>query len=167
MLATTGRMKKILAFLILLVLTSCDCYVVVKGKILSSATGEPIEGAEISMIDQSLSVMSGTNGRFEIGKQTGFCFDPELATTKENYKPFVIELKSGTGASKYSVKNELEMVKLDKPFYPDSMNQNTFINSTWIDKYSRSFGIKGDSLIIYLDENNLDKELNKIIGKQN
>jgi hypothetical protein len=60
------------------------------------------------------------------------------------------------------LKKESEFVEYKKPFYPNPDNKNTFINGTWIEKYSGNFKIKSDSLLIYLDEKNLTKEIELI-----
>jgi hypothetical protein len=44
-------------------------------------------------------------------------------------------------------------------------NQSTFVTATWIENYSQNFKSSNDSLIIYLDENNIEAELKAIKKK--
>ncbi|MCL8009547.1 carboxypeptidase-like regulatory domain-containing protein [Gelidibacter japonicus] len=154
---------KFLAFIgISLLLSSCDCQIIVNGKVISSETGKPISGAKIEMVDRNLNSATDQNGNFRIGEMTGFCYSPKIKVTFENHKPFEIELDSDSQSQNYKVKKESESVDFDEPFYPDPNNKNTFIISTWIEKYSGNFEIKSDSLIIYLDEKNRAKEMESI-----
>jgi hypothetical protein len=122
----------------------------------------PIEGAEVEMIDQNRKVVSDSNGTFSIAKHAGFCFDPILRINKVNYKPFELKIETNSNTINYTIKHDSESFEFDKPIYPDTTNKNTFIVVSWIEKYSRNFQIKGDSLIIYLDDDNIEKEKEKI-----
>lgn len=144
---------------IFLLLSSCDCWVVVNGKVISSLTGKPIIGAKIELIDRNITSNSDQNGNFSIEEMTGLCYNPKIRVTYKQYKPFEIELESDSDFRNYKVRNESEYVDFDEPFYPNPDNKKTFIVSTLIEKYSRDFEIKSDSLIIYLDENNPAKEI--------
>ena len=150
---------------ITLLLSSCDCWIAVNGKVVSSETGKPISGAKIEMIGKNLTSTSDQNGNFSIGEMNGFCYSPKIKVTYENHKPFEIELEYDSGFQNYKLRKESESADFDKPFYPDSTNQNSYILSTWIEKYSGNFKIKSDSLIIYLDEKNLTKEIELIKRK--
>ena len=147
---------------ITLLLSSCDCWIAVNGKVVSSETGKPISGAKIEMIGKNLTSTSDQNGNFSIGEMTGFCYSPKVKVTYENHKPFEIELEYDSGFQNYKLRKESESVAFDEPLYPDANNKNTFITSTWIEKYSGNFEIKSDSLIIYLDEKNIAKEIEQI-----
>jgi hypothetical protein len=147
---------------ILLLLCSCDCQITVRGKIISSETGKPINGAKIEMLGKNLISESDQNGIFKIGEMTGFCYDPKIKVTYKGHKPFIIELESESEFQNFKLKKESEFVEYKKPFYPNPDNKNTFINGTWIEKYSGNFKIKSDSLLIYLDEKNLTKEIELI-----
>ena len=148
-----------------LFLSSCDCWIEVNGKVISSATGKPISGAKIEMIDRNIFSESDENGDFSIGEMTGFCYSPKIKVTFDNHKPFQIELESDSDSQNFKLKRESESVDFDKPIYTDPNNKNTFIVSTWIEKYSRDFEIKSDSLIIFLDERNLEKEIESMKDK--
>ena len=117
------------------------------------------------MVDKNIISTSDENGNFSIGEMTGFCYSPKIRVTYKGYKPFEIELESDSDSQNYKLKKESESIDFDEPFYPDPKNQNTYILSTWIDKYSKDFEIKSDSLIIYLDEKNLTKEIESIKRK--
>ena len=148
-----------------LLLSSCDCQIFVKGKVISSATGKPIDGAKIEMVGKNLNSNTDNNGNFSIGEMTGLCYSPKIKVTYKGHKPFEIELESDSDSQNYKLKKESESIEFDKPFYPDPKNQNTYILSTWIDKYSNNFEVKSDSLIIYLDEKNQTKEIESIKRK--
>jgi len=159
---------KIKAFILIgiqLLLSSCDCQILVKGKVISSETGKPIDGAKIEMVGKNLNSTTDQNGNFSIGEMTGFCYSPKIKVTYKGHKPFEIELESDSDSQNYKLKKETESIDFDEPFYPDPKNQNTYILSTWIDKYSKDFEIKSDSLIIYLDEKNQTKEIESIKRK--
>ena len=164
-LKATMKIKIFTLIGITLLLSSCDCWISVNGKVVSSETGKPISGAKIEMIDKNLTSTSDQNGNFSIGEMTGFCYSPKVRITYDNHKPFEIELESDSDFKNYKLKKESESVDFDEPFYPDPNNRNTFILSTQIEKYSGSFEIKSDSLIIYLDEKNPTKEIELIKRK--
>ncbi len=147
---------------ILLLFSSCDCWIEVNGKVISSGTGKPISDAKIEMVGKNLHSTTDQNGNFSIGEMTGFCYSPKIRVTYKEHKPFEIQLESESDSQNYKLKKESESVDFDKPFYPDPNNRNTFISSTWIEKYSGNFEIKSDNLIIYLDEKNLAKEIELI-----
>ena len=155
----------ILITLFIVFLTSCDCYVQVEGQVLSSQTGKPISGALVTMLEKNEKVKTDAHGRFKIAKVTGFCFDAELEIKQPGYKPFQILLARSTDYNSYKVKSASKSVDFEQPVYPNPKNLNTFIQSTWIEKYSQSFKHSNDSLIVYLDEDNLEAELKQIQKK--
>jgi len=155
------RTKLIILTGILTFFTSCDCGIYINGKIISSVTGNPIKEAKIEMINKDLFAKSDANGIFRIGEMTGFCYSPKIRVSYNNHKPFIIELDSDKEFQVYKLKSESEYIEFDKPFYPNPNNHNTFITSALVEKYSQNFEIKSDSLIIYLDEHDLEKEINQ------
>ena len=159
--------KKIKPYLliVMVMLTACDCYVVVKGKVVSSSTGKPISGAEIIMVDQDRSATTDSEGDFLIDKQTGFCFEPEIKVTKAHYKPFQVTLASDSKTRLYQVKYQEQSITLDPPVYLDSTKKEPFITRTSINKFSEDFERKGDSLIIFLDDDNPETEIERIRKK--
>ncbi|GAA3573511.1 hypothetical protein GCM10022395_23490 [Snuella lapsa] len=136
-----------------------------KGKVISSINGKPISGAKIEMVDRNLNSTTDNSGNFRIGEITGRCYAPKIKVTYEGYKPFEIELESDSDYQNYKLKKESKSVDFEEPFYPDPNDRNTFISSTWIEKYSEDFEMKSDSLIIYLDEDNPAKEIELIKQK--
>lgn len=151
--------NKLIAFLGFLILfSSCDCNTVVKGRILSFSSRRPINGAKIEMIGKNVISNSDSNGFFRVRKFTGFCFSPKIKVTFDNYKPFEIELESESEYQNYKVNKESEFVDFENPV----KSSDYHIEGTWIEKYSSNFEVKSDSLIIYLDEDNLKKELDLI-----
>lgn len=153
---------KLIIIGISVLLSSCDCWVAVNGKVISSVTGKPISNAKIEMLDRNIFAKSDKNGNFNIGEITGFCYSPKIRVTYANHKPFQIEIESDSDSRNFKVKRESKLVDLEEPIYLDSNNKNTFIKSTWIEKYSLNFEIKSDSIIIYLDEINSKQEIESI-----
>ena len=150
---------------ILFLLCSCDCQIIVSGKIISSETGKPINGAKIEMVGKNITSESNQNGLFEIGDMSRFCYDPKIKVTYKGHKPFLIELESESEFQNFKLKKQSEFIEYEEAFYPNPHNKNTFVTGTWVEKYSGNFKIKSDSLIIYLDENKLNKEMELIKGK--
>ena len=143
-------------------LTGCDCYVAVKGKVLSSSMGEPINGATIIMVDRNIETTSDEKGHFLLDELTGFCYDPRIVITKTGYKPFHLNIKSDAESISYQVKKGSESIDFEEPVYSDSSKKDTFITATWLDQFSQNFEVKDDSIIFYLDENNPEKEIKLI-----
>ncbi|TYB73817.1 carboxypeptidase-like regulatory domain-containing protein [Bizionia saleffrena] len=153
------------SIVILFLLCSCDCQIIVSGKIISSETGKPINGAKIEMVGKNITSESNQNGLFKIGDMSGFCYDPKIEVTYEGHKPFLIELESESEFQNFKLKKQSEFIEYEEPFYPNPYNKNTFVTGTWVEKYSGNFKIKSDSLIIYLDEKKINKEIELIKGK--
>lgn len=149
----------------LLIFSSCDCLVAVNGKIISSKTGNPLQGAEIRMIEKGFKTQSDANGNFILKEATGFCYTPKIKVEYPNYKPFEIKIISDSKTKTYVVSKELISIDYKEPFYPNPLNKSTYFLSTWINKFSQNFKIKSDSLIIYLDEDNRDLEISAIKQK--
>jgi len=156
------KLKLVALFGLIFLVSSCDCDIHVNGKVLSSETGEPLRGAKIEMVGKNILRTSDEYGNFGIGEMTGFCYSPKLRITFDGYKPFEIELEADSDYQNYKLTRISESVKFKDPVYPESTDRSNFISSTWIETYSRNFEVKSDSLIIYLDEINLKKELELI-----
>lgn len=146
-------------------LTSCDCYTVVKGKVLSNRSKTPIEGAIVQLIGKNETVLTDRNGLFKLEKVTGFCFDPHLKISKRGYKPFEITFKSSSSSVSYEVKSKSNFITYDKPFYPDSNDKNSFIFGTDIAEYSENFAVTSNGEIYYLDTINVSQEINDVQNK--
>lgn len=117
------------------------------------------------MLDRNIESISNEEGVFIIEEQTGFCYDPQIELTKTGFKPFQIQIAGDADYTSFQIKSESESVNFDKPVYPDPQNQSTFVTRTWIENYSQNFKRSNDSLIIYLDEDNIEAELNSIKEK--
>jgi len=141
--------KRIILILISYLIISCDCEIGIQGQVLSSNTGKPIEDAKIEIIDKQLVSSTDQNGYFALGEMTGFCYSPRVRVTYKNHKPFELELNSNSDNRIFKVKEESEYIDLDKPYYPNSENKKTSISTIPIEKYSRNFKIKNDSVYIY------------------
>jgi len=154
--------KRIILVILSYLVISCDCEIGIQGQVLSSNTGKPIKGAKVEIINRDLVSTTSLGGHFALGEMTGFCYLPTLRVTYENHKPFEIELNSDSDNRIFKVREESEYIDLDKPFYPNPENKKTSISSIPIEKYSRNFKIKNDSLFIYLDNNNSKREIDSI-----
>lgn len=147
-------LKILIAITISTILVSCDCSIKVVGKVVSTETGIPIYGAKIEMLGRNLYSISDKNGNFSITEQTGFCYEPNLKVSFEDYKPFELKIFYNSNNTTYEVLKDTRSVNLSEPIYPDPKNEKTFITATLIEHNSKSFKIKSDSLIIYLDQIN-------------
>lgn len=156
------RVRIFLWLFMISILVSCDCYVSVKGKVFSNSDKHPIEGATIEMVGRNKTTKTNKDGYFHIWEQTGFCFDPQIKITTNNYKPCEITFKGSTDSKSFELKSESDFVNYEKPFYPDTNNKGTFIVGTWIEKYSENFAFSGDTVLFYLDTINPKKEIEKI-----
>jgi len=156
--------RNLIIFLLFLT-SSCDCLVTIKGKVISTSTGKPIAGAKVELMNQDQTIITDSLGNFTIVKHTGFCFDPIVNISKSEYKPFMIKIERKSNAIKYSITHDAESFDFEKPIYPDTTNKRVFIVASWIEKYSRNFQVKNDSLFIYLDDYNPEKEKEAIKNK--
>lgn len=151
-----------LLILLITIITSCDCYVSVKGQVFSNTNKKPIAGAKVELIGRNISTTTDKNGYFHIGEQTGLCFTPLLKITSENYKPFEMSFKSSNNNKSFELKSDAKVVNYAKPFYPDTTDKETFMIGTSIKIFSESFAFKGDSILFYLDTINPKKEIKDI-----
>jgi hypothetical protein len=153
--------KRLLYLFPLIFLTACDCLTVVEGRIISTETKLPISNATIELLDKKTTVKSDDKGQFKISYVSGFCFDPKIKVTSENHKPFEVKIHSSNHSKSFE-KSETKYIDYDKPFYPNPGKTGTFMTGTWINNFSQNFAVKDDSLFIYLDENNIKKEIQNI-----
>ncbi len=154
--------KRLLYFLPLIFLTACDCLTVVEGRIISNETRLPISNATIELLDKKTTVKSDNKGQYKIEYVSGFCFDPKIRITSENYKPFEIKIRTTSHSKSYELKSETKSIEYEKPFYPNSAKDSGFMTGTWINKFSQNFSVYNDSIFIYLDDDNIKKEIESI-----
>ena len=154
--------KRLLYFLLLFFLTGCDCFTVVKGRIISNETKLPITDATIELVGKNKIIKSDNKGQFKIEYVSGFCFDPNIRVISNTYKPFEITIRHSKHSKSFEVKSESEFIEYEKPFYPNPSKDSGFITGTWINSLSQNFAVYNDSLLIYLDENNIKKEIENI-----
>ncbi len=152
-------------FLTILLLSSCDCYVSIKGKVISTESKLPIEGAIVEMIGKNITTKTNKDGYFHIWDQNGFCYEPDIKITIDEYKPFKIKFKKSGDSKSYDIQSKSESLDYDEPIYPDSNNKNTFITGTWIEKYSKKFSVLSDTVIFYLDTIDVASEIKKTKAK--
>jgi len=149
--------KQILIYaLIIILFGSCDAVLTIDGRVLSHRNKLPITGATVELVGENDSVKTDQNGYFHIEKISGFSIEPVIRVTAGNYKPFEIEMNHSCESKSYKVNNAFIDVDFDKPVYRDS---NNFIVSTSVKKYSGSFTIDNDTLLLYLDTMNINAEI--------
>ena len=147
--------------ILLLTFTSCDCHVAIQGIVIDKESGKPIQNAKVNMTDRDIEELTD-NGIFDIGEHSGFCYDPKVEVSMNGYKPFRIQIIHRSEYTSYNIESEGISVDYDEPFYPDPSNKNTFMTGTWINKFSEDFKVSGDTIILYLEEDNLEKEIQRI-----
>jgi len=154
-------MNFLLIIIITLFLSGCECQINIKGQIISNSTGLPLEGVLIDLKRKNVKVISDKYGKFNL-EHFGGCFDPLIQITKKGYKPFEIKFSNSDNLNTYKIKNVSKWYEYPTLFYPDSSDSNYSLTGTWISQYSRNFQIKSDSIIIFLDEENINKEIESI-----
>jgi hypothetical protein len=168
------KLKRVLFGLTLIfIFVSCDCFVAVRGRVLSNITSLPIEGAVIEMVGHNIVGKTDKNGMFEISDQVGFCYDPHIKITAKGYKPFEVTIGFSGENKSFELKSKSEFVNYEKPFYPDTSTKSTYITGAWINQFSDHFTYcgelaSGESMIFYLDTINPQKEIldNKVRRKE-
>ncbi|MEQ8713431.1 MAG: carboxypeptidase-like regulatory domain-containing protein [Cyclobacteriaceae bacterium] len=135
-------------------IASCDCYVQIKGKIVSTTTGQPISGVIVKMVERKVETTSNANGQFLLDEQTGFCYDPKIELVKVGFKPFRLTVSHDSEETTYKTSSGSTSVDFDEPVASRI--------GTWISTYSSDFKIKGDSIIFYLDDDNPNEEIERI-----
>lgn len=158
-------MHHLVILLILIGLQACDCHIVVNGRVISSSTGKPIQDAKINMLGRQVSSTSDETGYFVLEEVTGFCYDPKIEISSPGYKSFRMDIASGSETLSYEVNTETQAVDFEEPVLLDSTNDKTYVSFTWIDIYSQDFRVNGDTIIFYLEEDNFEKEIEKIKNK--
>jgi len=152
----------VIAFLIVLLLTSCDWETHIIGKVIDKETGKEISGATINLLDGKDIVKSDKNGCFSVSHAWGgISIDPKISISCNGYKPFQLIMKSSSNEICYSIKNEYYYVNLDKPFYPDPKDSSSYSVNFSLQKWSQTI-TTGDTLKIYLDRDNINAEIEKI-----
>ena len=113
--------------LTVLLLQACDCFVSVKGKVISNTTKRPIKDLIIEMVDKSESTKSDENGYFSLSNHVGFCFDPQIKITKSNHKPFEMTFGGSRESKSYKVTTKQDFIDYAEPLYTDPNDKSTFI----------------------------------------
>ena len=131
----------------------------IQGRIFTHEGHTPIAGATVEFVDNQEIVKSDSTGYFSISKPRSFLTDPHIRITNKNYKPFEVSIRQSKESKSYEVKSESYFIDYEKPFYPDSNNKNTFTIGTWIKKYSENFAVNSDSLLVYLDILDVNREI--------
>ena len=167
--AKTKIRKSLICILSIFIFTcySCDYSIKRNGRVLSSLDGKPISGAKISLKDKNITITTDSLGYFNLevvgGRKPP---KPIFIISKEGYKNFEIEFDATNSENVFKVKTEKKNYNLNgKFFYPDSTNLLTFFTSIEFEKYSKDFAIKNDSLIIYLDIDDLEIDFGNYLKK--
>jgi hypothetical protein len=148
-----------------LVFQGCDCYIQLKGGVLSNENEEPISGAQVTLVSRSITVTTDSLGFFHI-EYFGGGKPPKAiySIKKEGYKDFEIEFRSTNSGRAVIVKTGEKNYDLGgKFFYPDSTNLSTFLAVITFEKYSQDYTKRGDSLIFYMDIDDTEIDFKKFL----
>jgi hypothetical protein len=162
-------MKKMTYILSILILSlyGCDYSIQLKGRVFSNANGEPICGAQVILKSVNFIAETDSLGFFHLWHTGGGRVPkPIYLIKKDGYKDFEIEFKFSDSKHIYLVKEEKKNYDFgEKFFYPNSTNLRTHITNFTIEKYSNDFAMRGDSLIIYLDIDDIDIEFENFLKR--
>jgi len=100
--------SKIIALLIASILvTSCDFFTGLEGKVIDEKSKIPIVNANVSFLDGKNVTRTNDDGYFNVRCRTGLrLIEPEIKITKDGYKPFQIKIKRSKEKVTYFVKSE-------------------------------------------------------------
>ncbi len=73
-----------------------------------------------------------------------------------------MKIHSSNHSKSYEIKSGTKFIDYEKPFYPNPDKSSTFMTGTWINSFSQNFAVKDDSLFIYLNNDNVKKEIENI-----
>ena len=153
--------RKYLSLCILLFpLQGCSFSAGILGRVIDMATGLPIPGTTVNLLDGRDIKTTDITGLFEVFSETRPFQDPSILVTKDGYKPFQLRIEYSSDETKYIVKSESVSVDYDEPVYSDPKNRDNFITGTWIEKWSTEFKT-GDTLTIYLTRDHEIAELKR------
>ena len=139
-------------------LFGCDYCIILNGRILSNITSEPISGAQVRLKSIDRIVTTDSLGYFEIMIFGGGSPPKAIYTiSKEGYKDFEIEFGRSGSKRVYKITTGGKNYDLHgKFFYPDSTNLSTYFVIIEFEKYSTDFAFRNDSLIVYMDMDDMD-----------
>ena len=136
----------------------CDYCIQLEGRVLSNENSEPIRDAHVTLKSRNITVITDSLGFFYLEDCGGGTPPkPEYIISKAGYKDFEIEFRSIGSGNAIIFKTGEKNYDLDgKFFYPDSTNLSTYIGVITFEKYSRHFSNRGDSLVFYMDIDDMD-----------
>jgi len=146
----------------------CDYSIGLQGRVLSNETGEPISGALVTLKSVNITVATDSLGFFYL-RQTGGGKLPQAIyqISKEGYKDFEIEFSSTTSGNVTIVKTGKKNYDLGgKFFYPDSTDLSTYLEVITFEKFSQDYMMKSDSVIFYMDIDNMDIEFANFLKRR-
>jgi len=163
-------MKKLIYLLSILTLSlvfqGCDYCIQLKGRVLSTNSGEPISDVEITLKSRNIAVTTDSLGFFYLlDCGGGRPPKPIYSIRKGGYKDFEIEFCSTKSGRVIIVKTGEKNYDLGgKFFYPDSTNLSTYLAVITFEKYSQDFTMRGDSLVFYMDIDDIEADFDNFLG---
>jgi len=148
---------------------SCDWSIGLQGRVLSNENGEPIEYAHVTLLSKDITVLTDSLGFFYL-RATGGGKLPKAIykISKDGYKDFVIEFGSTNSGRVTIVKTEEKNYDLGgKFFYPDSTNLSSYLTVITFKKFSQDYAMRGDSVIFYMDIDNMEVDLANFLKRWN
>ena len=153
-------MKKLIYFFSIFMVACCGCdYCIgLNGRVLSNITGEPIRDVQVRLKSRNIIVKTDSLGFFSLEDCGGGSPPKPIYTiSKEGYKDFEIEFSRKSSEKIYKVKTGEKNYDLNgKFFYPDTTNLSTYFGIIEFEKYSQDFANRNDSLVVYLDVDDMD-----------
>lgn len=147
-----NKFKKGICILIISFLTTaltCDKNYNVVGIIKSQRTDKPIVNAKVKYQEDSNVLLTDEKGFFQIKDYYHHLL--RLKIEKHNYKSFDIEVEEVSEAMQYSIRTKSEYVEFSKPYQPNPKNSKIKIFGLDLNISSKSFAIRNDTFIFYLD----------------
>jgi hypothetical protein len=169
-------MKKliiILSVFLLLLFYSCvglwRYHIEFEGKVLSNITGEPIEGAQVTLTSRDITVLTDSLGFFNLIVSGNRRRAPEriYRISKDGYKDFEIEINQTRSQRVYSVTRGTRYYDFgDKRLLPDSTNLSTWIlmRAIGFENYSKDFTTRNDSFVFYMDADDIEIDLENYLS---
>lgn len=143
-------MSKLVLFILVILLASCDCTMDQYGVVLDAKTDQPVEGVLVSI--SKWQETTKKNGEFEFHIVTGICSKKLIIIEKEGYKPFELEVKNEDDHFIYKVSSDYGYHEYKEPL-PTRFNPKIKEQGSYFDTYSTKFAAhKPDSIVFFLEK---------------
>ena len=154
-----------------LIASSCIAFVYhfeFDGQVLSNITGEPIKGAQVTLISRDITVVTDSLGFFNLTVYGNARRAPRWVyrISQDGYKDFEIEISQTRSQRVYTVKRGTRRYDFgDKRLFPDSTNLSTWILMRAIpfENNSRDFTTRNDSFVFYMDADDVEIDLENLL----